>query len=78
MNWLRNKINEHNKKLSYIDYEEYWTFGDYITSCIFHIIILPLISIEIGIYNGVWGCALIGGFYSILMLVWHIWHLIFY
>lgn len=78
MNWLKRKVEIHNKFITYVDYEEAWTAIDFIASLILHMC-LGLVSVGIGVfYKSSTALVILGLIYAIIMIVWHFWHLLYY
>lgn len=78
MNWLKRKVEIHNKFINYVDYEEAWTIIDFITSIIFHVC-LGLVSVGIGIFcKSSAALVALGLIYVSIMTIWHFWHLLYY
>ena len=73
MKWLKRKIDAHNKKLTYADYEEHWTIGEWIYS------LTTLVSLSMApfaisaVSNNQLGLIIPGVCISALVVLWHFW-----
>lgn len=76
MNWLRKTIDEHNKRLTYADYEEHWTVTDWICSLIFLTLVsvVPLIIIALQRQQPV--IAVVGCGLGALVVWCHFWNIL--
>lgn len=75
MNWLRRKIKEHNERLTYVDYEEHWTAGEWICSLILltALSVVPLTIIALQEQKPI--VALCGLGLGAFVVWWHFWHI---
>lgn len=78
--WLKDKCDEHNSKLSYVDYEESWHPIDFILSVITHGLAIPA-SIAVLAYS-MDACLTLNILlplgYSLVNIVYLFWHLLKY
>lgn len=77
MSWLERKIEIHNSKITYADYEESWTKPDWILSIIFQAL-LGIGTIVLGAYRSSNSLIILGCIYIIIDIIWHFWHLLYW
>lgn len=76
MNWLKRKIKEHNERLTYADYEEHWTVGEWIFSLISltALSIIPQVIIAIQEQKPI--VALFGLLLGVFVIWLHFWYIL--
>jgi hypothetical protein len=75
MNWLKRKIKEHNERLTYVDYEEHWTTGEWICNLILltALSVVPLTIIAVQEQKPI--TALCGLVLGAFVAWWHFWNI---
>lgn len=72
MGFIKEKINEHNSKLTYCNQEDYIDFHDYILSFIFYVIILPTLLIIFAIKVHSVGPYILAKIYAAISAIIHV------
>lgn len=76
MNWLKRKIEEHNARLTYEDYEEHWTVEAWICGLVSltMLSIGPLTMIALQEQKPIF--AVVGLGLGAFVVWWHFWHIL--
>jgi flagellar biosynthesis protein FliQ len=77
MLWLKKKIDEHNSKITYVDYEETITESGWITAMVFGVIV-SIAAVVYGIKLNCIPLIIVGLILLIVSVGWHLWYLLDY
>jgi hypothetical protein len=76
MNWLKKKIDAHNERLTYEDYEEHWTVCGWLCSLVFLTVLSVAPMVVISAQQQKPAVAIVGVGLGAFVVWWHFWHIL--